>query len=135
MVKSLASGEEKNFSPILEMADKMFGLYDEMILVSDLMHHTSKLSLYKTVGNITTPTRLQKNLRGKKLKVIYVIRENLSNAKTPNYAHSGGGTWKAMVASLSSTKRFLRLGYEQRSRRSGACFNRFGNFPVGKINP
>ena len=77
VVESLASGDEKNFSPILEMADKMFGSYDEMILVSDLMHHTSKLSLYKTMGNITVPTRLQKNLRGKKLKVIYVIREKL----------------------------------------------------------
>ena len=77
VVESLASGDEKNFSPILEMADKMFGLYDEVILVSDLMHHTPEISLYKTVENITIPTRLQKNLRGKKLKVIYIIREKL----------------------------------------------------------
>ncbi len=77
VVKSLASGDEKKFSPILEMADKMFGSYDEMILVSDLMHHTPEYSLYKNAGEHSVPVTVTKNLRDKKLTVIYIIREKL----------------------------------------------------------
>ena len=77
VVKSLASGDENKFSPILEMTDKMFGSYDEMILVSDLMHHTSEYSLYKNAREHSVPVTVTKNLRGKKLTVIYIIREKL----------------------------------------------------------
>ena len=86
VVESLASGDEKRFSPILEMARKMFDSYDEIILVSDLMHHTAGHSLYKSVGEhnnydkfsrTSYATTIAKNLGDKKLTVIYVIREKL----------------------------------------------------------
>ena len=86
VVESLASGDEKEFSPILGMVEKMFESYDEIILVSDLMHNTSGYSLYESSENnhnyknfLITPfsTTFTKNYQDKKLTLIYVIREKL----------------------------------------------------------
>ena len=86
VVESLASRKHKKFSPILEIMDNMFDSYDEIILISDLMHHTSGYSLYKRPTNnhdyksfLRTPyaATITKNRQGKKLTVIYVIRQKL----------------------------------------------------------
>lgn len=86
VVESLASGDEKEFSPILEMVEKMFESYDEIILVSDLMHHTTGYSLYRSPDNnhnynhfleTLHAATITKNRQGKKLTTIYVIRKKL----------------------------------------------------------
>lgn len=86
VVKSLASSNEKDFSPILEMTEKMFDSHDEIIFVSDLMHHTPGCSLYKSsednhdydhFSSTTCAAKIAKNRQGKKLTAIYIIRQKL----------------------------------------------------------
>ena len=84
VVESLASKNERNFSPILEMMEKMFDSYDEIILVSDLMHHTPGYSLYKNsnqdykkFSRSAYAATISKNRQNKKLTTIYVIRNKL----------------------------------------------------------
>ncbi len=103
-VKLLVAGDEKNFSPILEMAEKMFDSYDEMILVSDLMHHTPGYSLYKNSGVhndyenfLKTPyaDTIAKNRQDKKLTAIYLIREKLKQRQNATLS----GFWQEHMES------------------------------------
>ncbi len=84
-IEMLSSKEEKNFSPILEMIEKVFDTHDEMILVSDLMQNTLGYSLYKNSGNhdytnfLSNPytADIMKNQQDKKLTAIYITRKKL----------------------------------------------------------
>lgn len=86
IVESLVLKEEKQFSPVLGMVEKMFDSHDEIILVSDLMHHTLDYSLYKSPGGLhdydgfsrtSYASTIEKNRQGKKLTAIYIIRQKL----------------------------------------------------------
>ena len=86
VIESLASEDEKPWSPILEAAGQIFEDHDRVILISDLMHHTPSYSLYQSVGRHhsytdyvdrtqrISPTRLD----GKRLEVVFLPREKLA---------------------------------------------------------
>ncbi len=108
-VESLASGDEKKYSPILEMIEKIFDTHDEMILVSDLMQNTFGYSLYKNSGNhdyrdfLSSPytAEIIKNQQDKKLTAIYITRKKLGQWQNKElrefwreYMESNGGEFE-----------------------------------------
>lgn len=86
VVGDLADESRKEFSPILEMVESKFDSYNEIVLVSDLMHNTQGHSFYENVGRIpgyaefartSYARRIAKNRNGKKLTAIHIIRKHL----------------------------------------------------------
>lgn len=116
-VKSLAAQKEKNFSPILEMGEKIFDAHDEMILISDLMHHTARYSLYGGVGfrhdyddysRTNYADSIKKNRADKTMTTIYIFREKLQQWQNKTlrefwvrHMESDGGEF-AIAKTLSS---------------------------------
>ena len=47
VIKSLASQDEAQWSPIMEVLENLFGDYDRIVLVSDLMQNTPDCTLYR----------------------------------------------------------------------------------------
>lgn len=86
-INALAEQEEKDFSPILEMVEKIFNAHDEMILISDLMHNTTGYSLYRSdryqhdYGDYSRTNyahSIEKNRSDKTITAIYIFREKLN---------------------------------------------------------
>ncbi len=94
-IGNLTNAQEKDYSPILETIERMFETHDEIILISDLLQHHSKYSLYHDAktgfGNhdyqdfLNSPyaNRIKKNHKGKKLTVLFVPRQKLTKRQTP----------------------------------------------------
>ncbi len=47
VIRALASQDEARWSPIMEIVEILFNDFDRIVLVSDLMQHTTSCSLYK----------------------------------------------------------------------------------------
>ena len=117
VVEELADENHKEFSPILEMVEKTLASYDEIILISDLMHNVPGYTFYAGAGPVPSyeefshteyGRRFAKSRDGKSLTVIYVIRKSLVARQKRNlrefwrkYMENAGGKFE--VATMLPT--------------------------------
>ena len=82
-VRLLASKEEAQWSPIVEMVEHLFEeeKYDQLILISDLMQNTPECSLYRRDAGCQRTASclpiLERSLRGQSLRVLFLRRNNI----------------------------------------------------------
>ena len=85
VVRLLASKEEAQWSPIVEMVGHLFEekKYDQLILISDLMQNTPDCSMYRRPSSCQESAACrpfsQRALQDKRLRVLFLKRQKISS--------------------------------------------------------